>query len=177
MALMHVLVRGCSPRGSNACFQRQPLNICASMPNGNDSSIHVQSMSCSSTFVMSLMLNPRYIQKRISPPRISENATFNMSFVAFLMSIDFFAYCFNGMGLLHCKFNKNYSNIAPYAVILKPLCRQIKKYRCSVGALSGRQRVTDGLQKFFKPSFILTSVNKEWGKNVFYGKLFAHTAD
>ena len=62
MALTHVERRGFSPTGSRVCFHLMPLKSCAVIPNGSDSSIHVQSMSCSITFSMRLKSKSRYIQ-------------------------------------------------------------------------------------------------------------------
>ena len=57
-----VAVRGRSPIGSSVCFQRHALNIWARMPKGNDSHIHVQSISRSIKPIMLLKSKSRYIQ-------------------------------------------------------------------------------------------------------------------
>ena len=57
-----------SSMGSSVCFHRQPLNICARMPKGKESSIHVQFISSVSTCSRLLKSSPLYIQYRIAPP-------------------------------------------------------------------------------------------------------------
>ena len=66
-----VAVLGRSPIGSSVCRQRHPRNICASMPKGKDSSIHVQSMPCSSMSSTLRKSKSRYIQYRMTPPNKS----------------------------------------------------------------------------------------------------------
>ena len=60
--LMLVDVRGFSPIGSRVRCQRQPRNICASMPNGKDSNIQVQFMPCMRVSATVLKSKSRYIQ-------------------------------------------------------------------------------------------------------------------
>ena len=81
---MHTDVLGRSPTGSNVCFQRHPRNICARMPKGNDSNIHVQSISSVITYRMVFQSSPRYIQYRIAPPKASGITIFNMILLSFI---------------------------------------------------------------------------------------------
>ena len=60
--LIATAVRGFSPTGSSVCRHRQPRKACAMMPNGNDSSIHVQLISWNSTCSMRWKSKSRYIQ-------------------------------------------------------------------------------------------------------------------
>lgn len=87
MAYMLVDVRGCSPTGFKICFQRHPRNTWARIPNGRESSIHVQFISWRSTCLTLLKSNPRYIQYKMTPPRIRGSAIFNVLLIACFASI------------------------------------------------------------------------------------------
>ena len=63
-----VVVGDKSSMGSSVCFHRQPLNICARMPKGKESSIHVQFISSVSTCSRRMKSSPLYIQYRMAPP-------------------------------------------------------------------------------------------------------------
>lgn len=84
--LTDVLRLGCSPIGSRVCLQRQPRNICASMPKGNDSNIHVQSMPCINMSSMLRKSKSRYIQYKIAPPNASGSNIFIALLMMFLIS-------------------------------------------------------------------------------------------
>ena len=86
MLFMVTEILGCSPKGSRLCFQRHPRNACASMPKGNESSIHHQFISSSNTSLTLPKLKSRYIQKSMPPPRASEHASFNMSLMVLFIS-------------------------------------------------------------------------------------------
>ena len=83
---------GCSPTGSSVCLHRQPRSICASMPKGNESAIHVQSISWSNTSFMLLKSKPRYIQYNMAPPNASGIIILTQVFAIFLASISICKY-------------------------------------------------------------------------------------
>src|SRR5574344_566090 len=56
------LLLGFSPIGCSDCFHLHPRNICARIPNGNESSIHVQFISSVITLLMVEKLKSLYIQ-------------------------------------------------------------------------------------------------------------------
>ena len=62
MASMLVVARTFSPIGSSVWRQRHPRNICARMPKGIDSHIHVQFISSRMKCSMLWKSKPRYIQ-------------------------------------------------------------------------------------------------------------------
>ena len=78
MASTHVLVRGCSSRGSSDWRHLHARNVCANMPKGIDSSIHHQFISCSNTLRMLSRSKSRYIQYRIAPPNIMGRQMFRV---------------------------------------------------------------------------------------------------
>ena len=81
MACMAVDALGFSPIGSSVCRHLHPLNTWAMMPKGKESSIQVQFISWSITRSTCLKSKPRYIQYNIAPPRKSDRATLNVSFI------------------------------------------------------------------------------------------------
>ena len=86
MAFTHTDERGCSPIGSKVCFQRHPLNACASIPKGRERIIQVQFISWNSTCLMLEKSKPRYIQYKIALPSNKGNAIFMMLFRSFSFS-------------------------------------------------------------------------------------------
>ena len=99
MAWIAVEVRGRSFIGSSVCRHLHPLNTWAIMPKGNDKSIQVQFISWSITCSTCLKSKPRYIQYNIAPPRKSERAILNVSFMICLI--------FNFLIFIPCKNNAN----------------------------------------------------------------------
>lgn len=61
-AWQQVVTRDFSPIGSSVCRHLKPRNICANMPNGKESNIHVQFISWSMTCSTCLKSKSRYIQ-------------------------------------------------------------------------------------------------------------------
>ena len=96
---MAVAALGFSPMGSSVWRHLHPLKTCAMMPKGKESNIHIQFISWSITFSTCLKSKPRYIQYNIAPPRKSERAILNVSFMICLI--------FNFLIFIPCKNNAN----------------------------------------------------------------------
>lgn len=129
--------------GSSVCFQRQPRNIWAKMPKGKLSSIHVQSISSVSTWLMIERSSPRYIHQRIAPPKTKGRTIFMMLLNSVFCSI----------GAKIQTFSQTKEQISVFLEIIYFInsrmpevqdCQDRRQSRCRLCCLRGCQRVVHG---------------------------------